>query len=68
MDREIRSAVPGEWAPGAELVSTAEALAALCWLLSQPGPVGRATGAVATVEGRVRPRPAGGRLATDPGA
>lgn len=78
MSREISSAVPGEWTPGAELAATAEALAALCWLLSQPGPgqqdpAGWTAGTVATIRDATirdlaRRRRAGGRLATDPGA
>ncbi|RSM50439.1 hypothetical protein DMB66_43345 [Actinoplanes sp. ATCC 53533] len=78
MSREISSAVPGEWTPGAELAATAEALAALCWLLSQPapgqpGPAGRTAGTVATIRGATirdlpQRRHGGGRLATDPGA
>jgi hypothetical protein len=83
MSREISGPVPGEWTPGAELAGTAEALAALCWLLSQPGPgqwgpSARTAGTVATTrDGTIsgtttrhatRLRPAGHRLATDPGA
>jgi len=68
MDREISSAVPGEWTPGAELISTAEALAALSRLLSRPGPAVRTAGSVTTVKDRARPRSAGSRRAPDPGA
>jgi len=70
---EISGAVPGEWTQGAELAGKAEALAVLCWLLSQPGPgqpgpVARTPGTVATIGDTARLRPADGRLATDPGA
>lgn len=65
---EICGALPSNQARAARLVSPAEALMALSWLLRRPSPLVRTAGGGTTLDGTARARATRGRLATDPGA